>query len=325
MKIGCEKSQPFLYYNMRMQKGIIAFFTVYFLLFSWGCSSSTQIPQKTSETNLTITVSLTPSVEATTIPPTETPVPVPVAAVVNGEGILLTDFEEEYLRYQDAIVKSGVELDEVVGKATVLENMIDVLLLAQNARENGFHLTDELFQERKNNLIAQLGDEQKLVTWKAENHYSEESFTRLYKIEIEAAFMRDSIMQAVPVTAEQIHAKQILVQSKALAEEIYTRLQSGADFATLAWIYDPITGGELSWFPRNYLVLKDVEDAVFLLNPGEYTTILPTDYGYQIVQVLEREKDRLLTQDALFTYQRRALKDWLQDKKQSSMITIENN
>ena len=130
----------------------------------------------------------------------------------------------------------------------------------------------------------------KLVTWKAENHYSEESFTRLYKIEIEAAFMRDSIMQAVPVTAEQIHAKQILVQSKALAEEIYTRLQSGADFATLAWIYDPITGGELSWFPRNYLVLKDVEDAVFLLNPGEYTTILPTDYGYQIVQVLERER-----------------------------------
>ena len=244
---------------------------------------------------------------------------------MNGEGILLADFEEEYLRYQDSINKSGVELDPVVGKATVLENMIDVLLLAQSAREDGFLITEELFQERKNNLVAQLGDEQKLDRWIAENHYSEESFTRLYKIEIEAAFERDAILKSVPLTAEQIHAKQILVQSKALAEEIYNRLQSGADFATLAWIYDPITGGELSWFPRNYLVLKDVEDAVFLLNPGEYTPILSTDYGYQIVQVLERETDRLLTQDALFTYQRRALKDWLQDKKQSSVITIEDN
>jgi len=310
---------------MRMQKGIIAFFTVFILFFSWGCTNSTKNPQKTAEPNLEVTVSLTPTVEETPIPPTETPVPAPVAAVVNGEGILLSDFEEEYLRYQDAILKSGGEVDQVVGQATVLENMIDVLILAQNARENGLELSDELFLERKNNLILKLGDEQKLDAWMAENHYSKESFTRLYKIEIEAAYMRDSIMKAVPVNAEQIHAKQILVQSKTMAEEIYKRLQSGADFATLAWIYDPITGGELGWFPKNYLVLKDVEDAVFLLNPGEYTPILSTDYGYQIVQVLERETDRLLTQDALFTYQRKALKDWIQEKKQSSLITIEKH
>ena len=301
-------------------KVIAGLIIVFFVTFSWGCNNNSLNTIETNEPVIETTIS--PTLQITTIPPTITPTQEPAAAIVNEESILLSDFEEEYLRYKDAYTSSDVDLDETVARATVLENMLDVLLLAQGSRKIGFQISDEIYQQRVDNLVSQLGSVEQLNDWMEKNHYSAESFKRLYKLEIEAAHMRDSILESVPKSAEQIRARQIMVQSKTMAEQIYSQLQSGADFATLAWIYDPITGGELSWFPANYLVLKEVEDAVFILNTGEYTPIIATDYGYQIVQVIEKVDDRTLTQDALFSYQRSALSKWIQENKQNSSIFI---
>ncbi|NTW43087.1 MAG: hypothetical protein HGB14_01340 [Anaerolineaceae bacterium] len=301
-------------------KVIAGLIIVFFVTFSWGCNNNSLNTIETNEPVIETTIS--PTLQITTIPPTITPTQEPAAAIVNEESILLSDFEEEYLRYKDAYTSSDVDLDETVARATVLENMLDVLLLAQGSRKIGFQISDEIYQQRVDNLVSQLGSVEQLNDWMEKNHYSAESFKRLYKLEIEAAHMRDSILESVPKSAEQIRARQIMVQTKTMAEQIYSQLQSGADFATLAWIYDPITGGELSWFPANYLVLKEVEDAVFILNTGEYTPIIGTDYGYQIVQVIEKVDDRTLTQDALFSYQRSALSKWIQENKQNSSISI---
>jgi parvulin-like peptidyl-prolyl isomerase len=301
-------------------KVIAGLIIVFFVTFSWGCNNNSLNTIETNEPVIETTIS--PTLQITTIPPTITPTQEPAAAIVNEEPILLSDFEEEYLRYKDAYTSSDVDLDETVARATVLENMLDVLLLAQGSRKIGFQISDEIYQQRVDNLVSQLGSVEQLNAWMDKNHYNAESFKRLYKLEIEAAHMRDTILESVPKSAEQIRARQIMVQSKTMAEQIYSQLQSGADFATLAWLYDPITGGELSWFPANYLVIKEVEEAVFLLNAGEYTPIITTDYGYQIVQVIEKENDRPLTQDALFSYQRSALSNWIQDNKQNSSITI---
>ena len=301
-------------------KVITGLFIVVFITFSWGCNNNSLNTTKTNEPIVEITNS--PTLQITSIPPTITPTPEPAAAIVNEDRILLSDYEEEYLRYKDAYVSSDAALDETVARATVLENMLDVLLLAQGARKIGFQISEDVYQQRVDNLVSQLGSVDQLNGWMDKNHYSSESFKRLYKLEIEAAHMRDSILESVPKSAEQIRARQIMVQSKTMADQIYSQLQSGADFATLAWIYDPITGGELSWFPANYLVIKEVEDAVFLLNAGEYTPIIATDYGYQIVQVIEKVNDRMLTQDALFSFQRSALTKWIQDNKQNSSISI---
>jgi len=301
-------------------KVITGLIIVFFLFFLWGCNNNSLSTTETNEPVVETTIS--PTLQITAIPPTITPTPEPAAAIVNEDRILLSDFEEEYLRYKDAYMSSDVVLDETIARATVLENMLDVLLLAQGARKIGFQISDDIYQQRVDNLVSQLGTVEQLNSWMDKNHYSAESFKRLYMLEIEAAHMRDSILESVPKSAEQIRARQIMVQSKSMAEQIYSQLQSGADFATLAWIYDPITGGELSWFPANYLVIKEVEDAVFLLNAGEYTPIIATDYGYQIVQVIEKVNDKTLTQDALFSYQRSALINWIQENKQNSSISI---
>lgn len=296
------------------------FYTLAFLLtffFVSGCQN-TPSSTPTSHTSQSTNSSTDFVVEATQTA-TITPTPLPAVAIVNGERILLSDFDEEFLRYQDAANKAGKEMDETTSKAVVLENMIDTMLMAQGAREAGFAISDELYNER----VSKLGGSEKLNEWLAQNHYSQESFSRLFRLEIEAGQMRDQILAAVPKRAEQVHARQITVQGKQRATDIYNQLEAGADFATLSWIYDPLTGGELSWFPRNYLVLPQIEEAVFALEPGQYTQIIETDYGYQIVQVIEKELDRPLTQDALLSYQRRALADWVQNAKTTSQLTIE--
>jgi parvulin-like peptidyl-prolyl isomerase len=112
-----------------------------------------------------------------------------------------------------------------------------------------------------------------------------------------------------------------MVQSKTLADQIYQQLETGADFATLSRIYDPISGGELGWFPKNTLVLPDIEEAVFILEPGEYTPVLNTAYGYQIIQVMERGV-RSLTQSALLTLQKQALTNWITENKNQSEIKV---
>jgi peptidyl-prolyl cis-trans isomerase C len=261
-----------------------------------------------------------------TVPiPTITPTLVPAAAWVNGEPIYLSDFEEDFQRYLASQPTPEEETDEEIGRAVVLENMIDILLLAQAAREAGFVLDEVLYEQRFSALVEKTGGQEIFNTWLKENQYSAESFARVYRLDIEASWMRDRILAEVPTSMEQIRARQIMVQGKALAEQLHARLVNGADFATLAWGYDPLTGGELGWFPRNYLVLVEVENAVFDLQPGEFTEILETDYGYQIVQVMEREPNRPLTQDALFAQQRLALAQWMESRKTQSEIRLELN
>ncbi len=261
--------------------------------------------------------------EATaTIEPTPS---APMKATVNDEGIWLSDYEDELLRYQTAATNLEKEIDENLVPEFVLGTMIDTLFLAQGARAAGFVLDQESYIKKYETLVSDSGGENAFQQWLLANHYSPESFERQYKLQIEAAWMRDHLISQVPTRAEQIRARQILVSSKTLAEDIYNQLQNGADYEYYAWGYDQLAGGELGWFPRNYLVLPQIEEAVFNLQPGEYTQLIESTYGYHIVQVMERELDRELTQDALLQQQRQALINWLSEQKAKSSINLGQN
>jgi parvulin-like peptidyl-prolyl isomerase len=255
-----------------------------------------------------------------------TPTPdVPMIAIVNGEGISLQDFEDELLRYETVAnsLSKDVDVDQV--KDIVLTNMIDTLLLAQGARSSGYSLTQESIDTRIQQLITDSGGENQFQDWLTQNNYSQVSFQRLFELEIEATWMRDKIISEVPTREEQIRARQILVSNKTLADDIYNQLENGVDFDYYSWGYDQLSGGELGWFPRNYLVLSQIEDAVFNLQPGEYSEVIESSYGYHIVQVMEHELDRQLTQDALIQKQKKAISDWLESQRASSSVSIDQD
>jgi peptidyl-prolyl cis-trans isomerase C len=100
------------------------------------------------------------------------------------------------------------------------------------------------------------------------------------------------------------------------------QIQAGADFDALAFQYDPLTGGDLSWFPRGYLTQASVEEAGFALQPGEISSLIHTDFGYHILKVIERDAAHPLAADARQALQRLALLNWLEQQKAISTIDI---
>ncbi len=264
----------------------------------------------------------TESPTSTALPPTPTPTETPMALRVNGEGIRLEDFNEEMQRYQAALKELGRSEDESDSRNRVLQNLVDETLLAQAAVREGFVMDDEAYRQRLAALVDKAGGEETFQKWMSVNAYTSESLERALRRAAAAAWMRDRIAETVPERTEQVHAQQILLYDEAQANGISTRLKSGTEFATIAWQIDPLTGGELGWFPRGYLTQPAVEQAAFNMQPGEISDVIPSEIGYHIITVIEREPDHLLSPDARQTLQRIALMSWMEQAR--SEATIEN-
>jgi len=113
-------------------------------------------------------------------------------------------------------------------------------------------------------------------------------------------------------TPERVHARHILLSStnkpkdevakiQAQAEDLLKQLKGGANFADLAkkFSQDPGSaqkGGDLGWVSRGQMV-KNFEDTVFSLKENQLSGVVTTEYGFHIIQVLEKQPPRLRTLD----------------------------
>jgi peptidyl-prolyl cis-trans isomerase D len=113
-------------------------------------------------------------------------------------------------------------------------------------------------------------------------------------------------------TPERVHARHILLsiankpkdeipKIQAQAEALDKQIKGGADFAELAKknSQDPGSaqkGGDLGWVSRGQMV-KNFEDSVFTLKPNEISNVVTTEYGFHIIQVLEKQPAHLQTLD----------------------------
>jgi len=256
---------------------------------------------------------------AQSAPPTPTATPEPLAALVNGEGILLAEYQASLGQYQQAV---GREL-EAADEERVLDDLIDQVLLAQAAQENGFAVTPEALQERISQLAEQAGGAAALEAWIKEQGYSRQLFETALARSQAAAWMRDRIAAEMRRAVEQVHARKILVFTAQEADEIYTQLKAGNDFGNLALAADPLTGGDMGWFPRGYLPSAALlDEAIFSLQPEAFTQVIETSAGFHIIQLLEREAERPLEPDALLVLQTQAVSDWLAQRRGESSIEI---
>lgn len=279
-----------------------------------GCQQTTPSPTLTVESPTAIPPTLTPQ------PPT--PTPLPQAARINGIGILLNEFEAEIQRQQAAATELGIEStpQEIYEKA--LNDLIGQTLLAQAAYAAGFQVSESELQARIDALAAEMGGSQALADWQAANFYTPETFAFALQRQLAGLWQRDQILAGVPVTAEQVHARQILVRKQETADEILRRVKAGSDFASLAWDYDPLTGGELGWFSRGMLTQPAVEEIAFSLQPGEVSGIIQSDLGFHIIQVIEREASRPLLTEVYQQAQLDALEQWVEQQKNLAQIEI---
>jgi peptidyl-prolyl cis-trans isomerase C len=101
----------------------------------------------------------------------------------------------------------------------------------------------------------------------------------------------DKVIAAMP-NVDEVHARHILVSSEDDAKAIKAQLDGGADFATLAKekSIEPgakDSGGDLGYFTQDKMV-KPFADAAFALKVNEVSQPVQTQFGWHIIQVLDR-------------------------------------
>ncbi|CAN5758565.1 peptidylprolyl isomerase [soil metagenome] len=163
----------------------------------------------------------------------------------------------------------------------------------------------------------------------ADSHMSMGDYKRLVA---EPSLARDKVnahfAAELGQSAEQVHARHILIGTQELAAQIYDQLQTNPelfpDFAQESSIDDgtAVNGGDLGWFPRGIMVVQ-FEDVAFGLSPGDIAEPFQTEFGWHIIQVLDRDSDRALT-DTQITQSSQAMVDrWLQAQRQTLEISAD--
>ncbi|MBI5933930.1 MAG: peptidylprolyl isomerase [Chloroflexi bacterium] len=261
----------------------------------------------------------TPTASSTPEPPTATPVP--AAATVDGEIIPLAEYQAELARYKSAQAALAKTVSDADAARIVLDDIIAQTLLAQGARAAGLSITEAALQSRVDALVASLGGVEKLAAWQSAHGYDDASFRSALKRAAEAALMRDKIIADVPGTVEQVHARQILLYNETDAQRFLAQLAAGAKFDDLAASVDPVTRGDLGWFPQGYLLNTNLEAAAFALQPGQFSQIVPTEVGFHILYIVERGPHPL-SPDALLVLQGRAVSDWVSQRRAQAVISV---
>jgi len=245
-----------------------------------------------------------------------------MAAHVNGEGITLVDYQRELGLLQSAQKEEDIQADVQAQKTQVLDELIAQALLSQAAASSGHLIDNAELQKRISDLAGQVGGVDKLDQWKSKYGYDDPAFQRTLRLNMAAAWMRDQVAAQVGTAADQVHARQIRVNNEGEARSIQAQLQAGTDFTQLAGEYDPLTKGDLGWFPRGYLFQPTVEEAAFSLQPGQFSNMIQTNIGYHFVLVIERDAQHPLSPEALLFLQHQAVSQWLKQKRAEAKIEI---
>ena len=100
------------------------------------------------------------------------------------------------------------------------------------------------------------------------------------------------------ISAELVHARQIVVRTQEEGTRVLRALKRGGDFAELAKRHslgpEGTQGGDLGWFEKG--IMPPVFDEIcFSLKPGELSGLMPSEYGFHIFHVMDVEPVRNLS------------------------------
>ncbi len=249
-----------------------------------------------------------------------------VIAVVGSDMILASDVEQELMR-----MKMQGELPEGDVKCQLLEQLlIQKLLLYQSKidslQPNETGIESEV-ERRLRYFINQIGSEKALENYFHKPMYEIKSDLRevirdqqltqqmrqkvVEKITVTPsevkAFFKTIPTDSLPVLPEQYVIQQIAIYPPSSAQakfavkekllDLRSRILKGERFSSLAMAYSEDLGsakkgGELGFRTRDELV-KSFADAAFNLADGQVSSIVESEYGFHIIQMIEKRNNQV--------------------------------
>lgn len=259
-----------------------------------------------------------------------------IVAVVGSEVILKSDVENQYIQ----LVSQGNYSDDRDIKCDVLEELLFQKLLFVQSKLDSIEITDkEVSQElnrRLNVFINQLGSEKKLEEFYGKSILEiKNDFSKIVKEQLLTQKAQASIVSGVKVTPSDVKAfyESIPTDSLPVIEpyfelseisispivtredkeatisklnDIRDRILKGESFSTMAVLYseDPgsaANGGELGFVNRSDLVPEFASVGFNLSNTSEVSRVVETDFGFHIIQLVERRGNLMNFRHILMT------------------------
>jgi foldase protein PrsA len=258
-----------------------------------------------------------------------------LVATVNGEGIPLALFQRQVFAAQHYYVEQGLDPNTEEGQRQLLsirrqqlDDMIDEVLIEQAAAQLGVTVTAQELDQRMALYVEQFGSEAAF-----EDSLSQTGSTRDEIRDMErSAAIGDKMMEHITSgdtsqTAEAAHVRHILCATAADCDKAAARLAAGEDFATVAEDVSVDTstsqrGGDLDWIVRGLTPSQTFEDAIFSLPVGQISQPVTTEFGTHIIEVLERDRERPLSEQQQSDLRSKQLMDWLAKRRAESKIEI---
>jgi len=232
------------------------------------------------------------------------------AAKINGSVVSYVDYVDDLRAlnnfYQNAPEGAGTASEEQISDQ-VLIRLLSNALLADVAEDLGVVVTEEALIAQRAELLSQFPTEQDaaqnimdLYGWTLEDFTEKIIRPVVLEQESRLAFEESDIDIEGGEPQEEINARHILFQAeegeedesvKVRAEEVLGRISGGEDFATLAAEFGvdgtKDTGGDLGYFGRGVMV-PEFEEAIFSLGVDDPAQIVQTQFGYHIIDVLDK-------------------------------------
>lgn len=245
-----------------------------------------------------------------------------IVAVVGQTIIKNSDVEQAYAQIR---LRKGME-NAKIERCALLENMLISKLLVHKGMVDSVEVKNEQVEEQVeyylDMAVAQAGGKEKLrnLFHASYDELHDQYFDILYermlsqKVEYDLTgnikvtpaevteYFAKYTADSLPEIPTQYEVSEIVIEptiSEAERErvrselaELRERILKGDNFAMLARLYsqDPGSaskGGELGFFGRDKMV-SEFEAAAFALKPGEVSPIVETQFGFHIIQLIER-------------------------------------
>lgn len=295
-----------------------------------GTNTPTLAPATTTdsaELPNTATIATNPAVPvvpatATPVLPTPTPLP-PLAAFVNGQPILLADYQLALDQSVQGLTPEEVPADN---SAVVLEMLISQALFEQAATAQGLAVTPDMVEAKlaeMRQLAEQAGGTGNFEVWLEANRFTEPQLRVFLYHDLIREQLLAVVTADVSYEVKQVHARYLQVDDLALAQSLLEQARGGADFAGLAREYslDRMTGeegGDLDFFPAGQLLIPEIETAAFALQPGQTSDIITLTNSdnqttYLLVYVVEIDEQRPVSGQTRSRWLQERFEAWIAD------------